>query len=158
MSVLWIWITSWLKDNWVKLLKVAAIIVAVVLIGGLIYETVAGRVSRRRSDALILTLRTDNQRIRDGLVDAEDRVVNLEETLGKAERASEELGRELGESQARTAELKDINIRFERENIRLGEALSSSSSAAGSITKYSGLLEESIDRAIEIVERYAENP
>ena len=134
------------------------IAVAVILAGGLIYETISSRLIIRTRDATIAEYIADNKRLSDGLEDAEDRVVDLEETLGKAERASEELGRELGESQARTAELKDINIRFERENIRLGEALSSSSSAAGSITKYSGLLEESIDRAIEIVERYAENP
>ena len=168
MSILWIWITSWLKDNWVKLLKVAAIIVAVVLIGGLIYETVAGRASRRRANALISDILADNQRIRDGLVDAEDRVVVLKGTVTDLGRGSIKLEEELAASEEISEELHAENLRLgeqlvtsrkitdslRTENIRLEETLSASESDAGSISKTSGELRNSIGRAWAIVDKY----
>ena len=168
MSVLWIWMTSWLKDNWIKLLKVAAIVVAVVLIGGLIYETVAGRASRRRANTLISNILADNKRISDGLVDAEDRVVVLEGTVTDLGRGSVKLGEELAASEEISEELHAENRQLRRqlvasreitdslrtENIRLEETLSASESDAGSISETSGELRASIDRAWSIVDGY----
>lgn len=134
------------------------IVLVIILAGGFIYETISSHLTIRARNATIDEYIADNKRLSDGLGDAEARVVDLEESLGKAERTGEELGRELEESQAGTAELKSVNQRLEGENTRLGEALSSSGAASESISEHSGLLGESIDRAIAITERYSENP
>lgn len=148
--------------KWTKIVKTVIIIVAVILIGGLIYETVAGRISHRRADAIISDLRADNQRLRDGLDNAQDRVVELEGTIGDLKLGSEELGRRLAASTGIAAELRDENQRLRGitsvlrdENIRLGDAISAGEGAAGSISDASRILGESINRAWSIVGKYS---
>ena len=130
-----------------KVLKTAVIIVAVVLVGGLIYETMVGYISRRRADALISDYVADNKRISDRLVEAENRVANLEGTVINLKQGSVELEEQLEASTKITAD-------FRTENKRLGEALSGSESSARSISVVSRELGEAINRAWEIVERY----
>jgi len=146
------------KNNMKKILKIALIIVAIILIGGVIYETIASRLTIRTRDTTIADYIADNKRLSARLGDAEDRAVDIQKLLVEAEQRGKEIGRELGESQARAAELASLNRRLTGENRRLGEALSDSSAASGSIAKHSEFLGKSIDRAIEIVERYSENP
>jgi len=130
-----------------KLLKTAIIIVIIVLIGGLIYETVLSYTSNRRADALISTLRTNNKHIADRLVDAQNRVTNLEGTVTDLKQGSAELRKQLEASAGLAADLS-------AENRRLGDALSASESSAGSISATSRELGEAIDRAWDIIERY----
>lgn len=132
-------------------------ILAIIVIGGFIYETISSHLTIRTRDDTIAEYRADNQRLRDGLDDAEDRAVDLERTLSESQRGSEELGRQLRDSQNRAAELAELNRILAGENRRLGEAISRSSKAAGSIAEYIKLLEESIDRSITILDRYTDN-
>lgn len=148
--------------KWTKIIKTAVIIVAVILIGGLIYEVVAGRISHRRADGLITDLRADNQRLRDGLDNAQDRVVELKGTIGDLKLGSEELGKRLAASTRITTELRAENQRLRGitsilrdENIRLGDAISAGEGAAGSISDASRELGESIGRAWSIVGKYS---
>ena len=130
-----------------KVLKTAVIIVAVILVGGLIYETMVGYISHRRANALITSYVADNKRIGDRLVEAENRGTNLERTVEDLERRNCELGKQLTESKELAADLST-------ENRRLGEALSDSESTAGSISVVSRELGEAIGRAWNIIERY----
>lgn len=148
--------------KWTKILKAAIIVVAVILIGGLIYEMVAGRISHRRADSLIADLRADYKRVYERLGNAQDRVVKLEGTIGDLKLGSEELGRRLAASTGIAAELRDENQRLRGitsvlrdENIRLGDAISAGEGAAGSISDASRELGESIDRAWNIVGKYS---
>jgi len=142
-----------------KLLFRSAIVIAIVtIVGGFIYEKISSNLIIRTRDDTIADYRADNQRLRDGLDDAENRVVDLERTLGEYQQGSEELRRQLGDSQDRAAELAELNRILAGENKRLGEAISASSTATGSIAEHSELLGESLDRAIEIHKRYKDNP
>jgi len=142
---------NWLKKNW----KIALIVVGTILIGGVLYEAMVDGVSRRRADTLISDLRADNQRLRDGLEDAQGRVANLKGTVDGLEQGNRELGEQLTASQSRAAELSGINQRLRGENRRLGEALGASEDSAGSISATSRELGESIDRAWLIVDKYS---
>jgi chromosome segregation ATPase len=131
-----------------------AFVLAIILFGGFIYETISSRlIIRTRNDA-ITEYRADNQRLRDGLDDAEDRIVDLQGTVGEYQQGSEELRKQLRASQDRAAELADLYRVLAEENLRLGEAISHSSVAAGSIAEHSKLLGDSIDRAWGIIEQY----
>jgi len=133
--------------KWSKIVKIAVIIIVVILIGGLLYEMVGSRLSANRADALIASLRADNQRLRDGLDDAQDRVVKLESTVGDLKLGSEELGRRLETSERIAGELYD-------ENIRLGDSISAGKGAADAISNASRELGSAIDRAWNIVDKY----
>jgi len=168
------WMGNWPKDSWerwdtfLKVLKIVAIAIAVIIVGGLIYETIAGRISRGSDATIIADLRADNKRIREGLVDAQDRVTVLDGTVEDVERGNRELGEQLTASEIIAGDLLAENKQLRREleqsgriadilrdeNIKLGGALSESESSAGSIRDTSRELEDSIGRAWDIIDSY----
>ena len=136
-------ITKWLTDNWYNLLKV----VAVILVGGLIYEAVSTNILNNRANTLIKSMESDYTNISNRLVESEDRVVDLKATVSQLRLGSAELGRELAISDRIRGDLWN-------ENQRLGGFLSQGKDSAKKLGGIHQELGESIDRAWEIIERY----
>jgi len=136
-------ILKWLTGNWYKILKV----IMVILIGGLIYKAISGRILNNRANALIESMESDYKRVSDRLVKSQNHVTNLTRTVGLLQLGSAELTRELETSDRIKGDLWN-------ENQRLGGFLSESESSTKAITDIHNELGSAIDRAWEIIERY----
>lgn len=140
--------------NWKKLLAIVIIAIIVIIVGGLIYGTVAGYVSRGLSDTLISDIRADNQRLREGLADAQNRVADSEKTVERLEQRNRELGDQLSASERIAGDLGVDNRKLREENSRLGVALDVGAVSAERLGGIHNNLGDSIDRAWDIVDRY----
>ena len=150
-----------------KLLKVILISAAVLVAGGLVYETITSLLSESRSSKLVATLRADNKRISGELTTAQGRVVELQGSVEDLKRSSGVIKDELDRSKEIARGLREENNRLESElgrsreaaaglgveNSRLRDALINSIGGTNSLTESNRLLGESLDRAIGIVDK-----
>ena len=121
-------------------------VVAVVVFGGMVYETVAARLAVSRSNAVIDQLHADYAKLDASLVLAQAGVANLTDALEEAERANTQLGNELEESQRVAGILGEFSKEF-------GAILIESAGTATDLSGTNRLLGESIKRNIEYADR-----
>jgi len=157
--------------DWKKMGIIAGVI-AVILLGGLIYETVSNNILDNRSDKLISDLRADNQRIRKGLEDAEKRAGHLSITITNVRQLNIGITEKLKQSEGISEKLKrnnqQLKLELERsrgfteglgnENTKLGESIESSFRGSEKIEESNIAIRDSIGRAFNIFSKYENNP
>jgi methyl-accepting chemotaxis protein len=132
-----------------KTLKWVGIGLFILIIGGVLYETSSFIHNWYTNSAfkLISDLRRDNQRLRDGLDDANKRIQDIKATENLYRQANSVLENRLNQSKELTDSLKE-------ENKRLGDAINGSLESAGSITESNRQIGEAISRIGDILKKY----
>ena len=140
-------VVEWLKIHKWKLIKAAVIILAVIIVGGLLYGTISGYILNAKSDRIITDLESDNKRISDRLEASELRVEDLIGTIKDLNAGNIELANELETSER-------IRGDIESENNRLRGFIGESQGSAEAISNTNRLLIDSNERVKAILDRY----
>ena len=148
-----------------KALSVLVKVGIVALLGGSIYAAITEYINSSRGDALIESLRADNERINGLLDSAQSRITDLEGIVDEIGRSSEDLRERLARSEEIARGLRADNNRIAGElrriresagklgdeNNRLRDAIGRGLKGAGSVAEAHHLLGEALERAIGIV-------